>query len=217
MSLHRLVLLRHGETDWNAQMRLQGHRDIPLNDRGLAQATAAAPSVAGFAPELTMVSDLQRARQTAAPVAALLGVEPTLDARLRETSMGRWEGLTRADVADGWPGAWEHWRSSIADVAPPEGETRAEVADRARAVVDEIAARPDGPGSALLVSHGGLILGLTALLLGLPRAHWHALTGVSNCHWVELELQDEQWRLRAYNAGLGAIVMPAADDEVAGV
>ncbi|WP_353650727.1 histidine phosphatase family protein [Nakamurella sp. A5-74] len=217
MSLHRLVLLRHGETDWNAEMRLQGHRDIPLNERGLAQAQAAAPSVAGFDPDLMMVSDLQRARQTAAPVAGLLGTEPTPDVRLRETSMGQWEGLTRADVDDGWPDAWDHWRSSIADVAPPDGETRAEVADRAREVVDELITSPDGPESALLVSHGGLIVGLTALLLDLPRAHWHALTGVSNCHWVELELQERHWRLRSYNAGLSAIVMPAADDEVAGV
>lgn len=217
MTPRRLILLRHGETEWNAQLRMQGHRDIPLSDHGVQQAAAAAASVAGFGPRLIMVSDLQRAQQTAAPVAALVGLEPRIDPRLRETSMGDWEGLTRSEIDAGWPGHFEHWRSSIADVAPPGGETRGEVAQRAGEVVRELLDAPGAPEVVLFVTHGGLILGLTALLLGLPREHWEALTGVSNCHWVELEQHPDGWRLRAYNAGLGAIVMPAADDEAAGV
>lgn len=216
MTLSRVVLLRHGQTAWNAELRLQGHRDIPLDDTGLQQARAAAPSVAAMSPDVLVVSDLGRARSTAEPVAALTGLVPRVDARLRETSMGDWEGLTREEIDAGWPGRWDRWRSSIADVAPPGGENRSEVAARAAAVVDELDAEDDLT-TALLVTHGGLILGLTAQLVGMPREHWELLGGVSNCHWAELERRGGRWRLRAWNAGLTDIVLAAADDEAAGV
>lgn len=215
MTLARLVLLRHGQTAWNAELRLQGHRDIPLDSTGLQQAAAAAPSVAAMRPDVLVVSDLGRARSTAEPVLALTGLSPVVDARLRETSMGDWEGLTRDEIDAGWPGEWDRWRSAIADVAPPGGENRSDVAARAAEVVDELDAGHDG--TALLVTHGGLILGLTARLVGLPREHWELLGGVSNCHWVQLERRDGHWRLRVWNAGLTDVVLPTADDQAAGV
>lgn len=91
MSLSHLILMRHGETDWNAQARLQGHRDIPLNEAGVRQAADAAPSVAALDPQLIMSSDLSRARSTAWAVSELTGLPVGVDQRLRETSMGRWE------------------------------------------------------------------------------------------------------------------------------
>ncbi len=215
MTVEHLILLRHGETDWNAALRLQGHRDIPLNETGIQQAEEAAPSVAALAPDVIISSDLQRAQQTAAPTAALTALPVSTDPRLRETSLGDWEGLTREEVVDGWPGLWEQWRSSSADFAPPAGESRAQVAQRALGVVTDLDRGTHR--RALLVAHGGLIVGLTGVLLGLPSAHWSVLTGVSNCHWVMLHRFADRWRLHSYNAGLGSVVLPGGEDEVAGV
>ena len=111
MTLHHLILLRHGETEWNRERRMQGHRDIPLNAAGVAQAALAAPTVAALQPEVIVSSDLQRALATAQAVADRAGLPVQVDPRLRETSLGLWEGLTRAEVMEGWPGAWEEWRT----------------------------------------------------------------------------------------------------------
>lgn len=216
MSLEHLILLRHGETDWNRERRMQGHRDIALNDVGLAQAAGAAPSVAALRPEVVVSSDLQRALVTAKAVASLAGLPISTDERLRETSLGLWEGLTRTEVVQGWPEKWQEWRTTSAHSAPPEGESRWQVADRSSAVVEELDA-----GSikrALLVAHGGTIVGLTGRLLQLPADSWSALVGVGNCHWVELHRLDGRWRLHSYNAGLtGMVLTPQSEDEVAGV
>ena len=214
MTVEHLILLRHGETDWNRTQRLQGHRDIPLNAMGHHQALDAAPSIVALRPSVMVSSDLSRARETASAVSALTGIEPTVDTRLRETSMGLWEGLTRDEVVAGWPGEWERWRTTSAHAAPPEGESRWQVAKRANEVVEELDA---GTATrALIVSHGGLIVGLTGRLLALPEDSWGTLIGVNNCHWVVLHLFAGAWRLHSYNAGLGGVVLPRGEDQVAG-
>lgn len=214
MTLEHLILMRHGETDWNRHQRLQGHRDIALNAAGQHQALAAAPSIVALRPDVMVSSDLKRARDTASAVSALTGIEPSIDERLRETSMGLWEGLTRDDVVAGWPGQWERWRTTSAHASPPEGESRWQVAQRANEVVDELDAGT--AARALIVSHGGLIVGLTGCLLALPEDSWGTLIGVGNCHWVILHRFAGTWRLHSYNAGLGGVVLPRGEDEVAG-
>ncbi len=214
MTLEHLILMRHGETTWNRAQRLQGHRDIPLSDAGRNQAVDAAPSVVALRPEVIVASDLGRARETADAVAALLGLPVRVDTRLRETSMGRWEGLTRDEVVEGWAREWNDWRTTSAHASPPEGESRWQVAARAAAVVDEL----DGAdvSRALLVSHGGTIVGLTGRLLALPEDSWGTLIGIGNCHWVVLHRYAGAWRMHSYNAGLGGLVLPRGEDQVAG-
>jgi len=214
VTLSHLILMRHGETDWNAQARLQGHRDIPLNSNGVRQAAAAAPSVAALGPQLIVSSDLARARDTANSVAELTGLPVGEDVRLRETSMGLWEGLIREDVLAGWPGEWERWRTTSAHNAPPLGESRWQVAVRAAAVVEEIDMM--AVERALLVAHGGLIVGLTGRLLELADESWGTLIGIGNCHWVVLHRMSESWRLHSYNAGLGGVILPGGEEELAG-
>ena len=214
MSLDHLILLRHGETDWNAALRMQGHRDVPLNEAGLAQARAAAASVAALDPDVIVSSDLGRARVTADAVAEVIGLVVHQDQRLRETSLGEWEGLNREQIVARWPEEWDRWRATSAHVAPPGGESRIQVAARASEVVTELDA--GAARRALLVAHGGLIVGLTGLLLELPDPQWSSLVGVGNCHWVVLHRVDGRWRLHTYNGGLGGIVMPGGQDEVAG-
>lgn len=212
MTLQRLIIMRHGETDWNAEFRMQGHRDIPLNPAGFAQAAAAAPSLVALQPEVIVASDLQRASATAEIIADAVGLPVHTDPRLRETSLGQWEGLARDEVRARWPEQWDLWRHCGARMAPPDGESRLTVSERAAAVVDELDA--GSYDTALLVTHGGLIVGLTGRLLRIGEDNWGSLIGLANCHWVVLHRVAESWRLRTYNAGLGGVVMPSSDEEI---
>jgi glucosyl-3-phosphoglycerate phosphatase len=215
VSLHTLVLMRHGQTDWNLDWRMQGHTDIPLNAAGRSQAAAAAPSVAALKPDAIVSSDLERARDTALHVADILTLPVPLDPRLRETGLGDWEGLTRDEVVAGWGDMWNQWRTTTPHTRPPNGESRWEVAQRGAGLVNELDSS-DGVQTALLVAHGGLIVGLTGYLLELPGEVWSRLVGINNCHWVVLVRRHQAWALSAYNAGLGGVVIPGRAEEVAG-
>lgn len=201
MTLARLVMWRHGETEFNADRRMQGQLDSVLTPLGLEQARRAAPVIAGFGPQALLTSDLRRASDTAAVLADCTGLVPNADKRLRETHLGRWQGLTHTEVDAAWPGARLAWRAD-AEYSPPGGETRVEVAARALPVVAELDA--GDVESAVLCVHGGLIISLTASLLDLPVANWPAFGGMGNCRWTVLErrVPGGPWRLIMYNAGL---------------
>lgn len=201
MTLRRLVLWRHGETDYNAAGRMQGHLDSALTQVGWNQARFAVPALARFQPDLIIASDLRRATDTATVLAESIGVPLRIDKRLRETHLGEWQGLTGAEVDERSPGERERWRLD-STWAPPGGESRVDVADRAVEVVADLRTAEEPSETVLLAAHGGLILALTARLVGLPVASWPVLGGIGNCHWVELGLRDGAWRLHAYNAGM---------------
>lgn len=184
MTLRRLVLWRHGETDYNAGRRMQGQLDSTLTDLGVEQAAAAAPVLARFAPDVLLSSDLKRALDTVTQLAAATGLDVGVDERLRETHLGRWQGLTHDDVDTQWPGARVTWRSDPC-WSPPGGENRLQVAARAAAVVDELDA--SGAEVAIVCSHGGLIASLVGRLLRLPVETWPTLSGVGNCCWAVLD------------------------------
>jgi glucosyl-3-phosphoglycerate phosphatase len=191
------VLWRHGESDYNAAQRMQGQLDAQLTATGLGQARRAARSLAELKPEVLMTSDLSRAGDTAAALAAETGVPLWVDKRLRETHLGTWQGLTHAEVEALWPGGILTWQGNP-EWAPPGGETRVEVAGRAAHVVAELDAA--GHSSAVLCTHGGLIAGLTPLLLGLPVSGWSVFGGIGNCHWTVLVRRGSGWRLFSYNS-----------------
>lgn len=197
--VRKLVLWRHGETDYNAEGRMQGHLDSALTEVGWNQARFAVPALARFSPDLVIASDLRRATDTAQVLTEGIGVPLRIDKRLRETHLGDWQGLTGREVDADWPGARDRWRVD-ATWAPPGGESRVDVAERSYGVVEDLA--DDEYPTVLLAAHGGLILALTARLLGLPLEHWPLLGGIGNCHWVELARRDDAWRLLAYNAGM---------------
>ncbi|WP_158880769.1 histidine phosphatase family protein [Amycolatopsis anabasis] len=202
MTLRRLVLWRHGETDYNAAGRMQGHLDSALTQVGWNQARFAVPALARFEPDLVIASDLRRATDTATVFTEAIGVPLRIDKRLRETHLGEWQGLTGAEVDERWPGERDRWRVD-ATWAPPGGESRVDVAERAHEVVADLLREGAEPGeTVLLAAHGGLITGLTARLLGLPVELWPSFGGIANCHWVQLGLRGTTWRLLAYNAGM---------------
>lgn len=150
-----LLFVRHGETDWTTERRLQGATDIDLNGTGLRDAARLRATVEAWHPVSAVVSPLSRARST---LAALSDLEPVVDERLAEASLGEWEGCVPAELgAD-----YTRWRAG--ELVPPRGETlevlRARVADAAHA-----AAALDGP--VLVVTHGGVIRAALAHFVGL--------------------------------------------------
>ena len=213
MRLRRLVMLRHGQTEFNAGSRMQGQLDTELTDLGRAQALAAAEVLAKRQPLLIVSSDLSRAHDTAITLGDRSGLPVRVDARLRETHLGDWQGLTHQQVDQIAPGARHAWRDD-ARSAPHGGENRLDVADRALPLVSEILADEPEWGAddcdrpVVLVAHGGLIAALSAALLDLPVDSWPALGGMGNASWAQLsghgpagaELGNLRWRLDVWNA-----------------
>ncbi|MFI9380235.1 histidine phosphatase family protein [Kutzneria sp. NPDC052558] len=201
MTLSRILLWRHGQTEHNASGHWQGHLDSPLTERGREQARAATPALLAYEPHLVVASDLRRATDTAKILVEASGLPLRLDKRLRETDIGDWQGLTSVQVDAGYPGGIKTWQADPT-WAPPGGESRVEVATRAHEVVNELDEEHDG--TVLLCAHGGLITALTAQLLTMPVPIWPQLGGLSNCHWAVLGRRpggDGRWRLLTYNAG----------------
>jgi glucosyl-3-phosphoglycerate phosphatase len=204
--VRRLILLRHGQTEWNAADRMQGQYDTELSELGRRQAKVAARELGGSDAIALLSSDLRRAYDTAGALAEYSGLDIVPDPRLRETLLGEWQGLTHVEVDARWPGARQRWRLDV-NFTPPGGESKAEVGARALPVVRELfAARPDWPGrTIILVAHGGLIAALTAALLELPPANWPVLGGLANTSWVQLSshgpsIEQPGWRLDVWNA-----------------
>jgi broad specificity phosphatase PhoE len=204
MSAGTILLWRHGQTDYNATGRLQGQVDIALNERGRAQAAAAAPVLAQLRPARIVASDLVRAHETARTLAEIVRTDLITDVRLRERSFGDWEGLTHPEIEAGWPDAFAAWNAGD-HPAGINAESRREVGHRfAEAVL--ATAEPLGDHEILvIVSHGAAIsAGITALI-GQDPEIWRGITGIGNCHWSVLRTNDGQrpsWRLSAHNVGV---------------
>lgn len=196
----RALLLRHGRTEWNATGRFQGQMDSPLDVIGRAQAKAAAVAVSPMQPDAIVTSDLMRAADTAAELAAESGVEAVDDERLREIYLGSWQGLTRAEAREQFPEEYARWQTGE-DARRGGGETYAEVGARAAACVVDWLDRL-GPGSLLVaVTHGGTARATIGTLLGMDPDAWWRLAPLGNCRWALLSDIGRGWRLEEHNAG----------------
>ena len=166
MSDTRILLARHGETEWNRIGRWQGQADPPLNDTGLRQAAELADRLAGQPISAVYASDLRRASETARVVADHLGVELTEDAGLREIDVGSWSGLTRAEVEERFPEGFSRWQ---AGGIGHDGETSDQLTERVVAAVERIAHAHPGE-TVLAVTHGGAIRAVRRHAAGEPGA-----------------------------------------------
>ena len=167
-----LVLIRHGETDMNRELRFQGHLNVGLNAIGLEQARRLAARMAGEKADAVYASDLLRAQQTATPIADELALPPLADPGLREQHFGRVEGMRVDDIQRDLPEAWAGWLRFDEDFAMPEGESTREFHARVMEAVQRlVAAHPQQ--RVVVVTHGGVLdmIYRTARSLGLsgPR------------------------------------------------
>lgn len=152
----RLFVIRHGETAWNLATRIQGHIDIPLNDKGRWQAERLAEALQDEGIDAIYSSDLLRAQHTASAVAQAIGQPLILDEALRERHFGRLEGLTQEEVAALWPDEARRWRQRDPAYGPEGGETLQAFYDRSVGAMTRLASQHPGQTIAL-VAHGGVL------------------------------------------------------------
>lgn len=183
----RLLLVRHGETAWNAGTRIQGLTDIPLNPRGRAQAQRLAQALADETLHHVITSDLQRAHDTGAPLARATGAALRQDAGLRERAFGIFEGLTFEEIEQQHPEGAQRWRRRDPDFAPEGGETLQAFYDRSVAAAHRLAAAHAGQAIAL-VAHGGVLDCLyraaTRLPLQAPRTWQVPNASINRLLWT---------------------------------
>jgi broad specificity phosphatase PhoE len=196
----RLLLLRHGESEWNAQSRWQGWADAPLSERGRQQALEAGRRLRDQGFTAYASSDLERARHTAELAASTLGLAGDLhvEAGLREFDVGDWSGLTRSQIETGWPEEFADWRAGRRDTAPG-GEARAVFVARLVEAVERVGAIFDGQ-TVLVISHGGAIGSLERYLGMKPDRPSH-LGG----RWIETSA-------KGLTAGAAHLVFPPGSD-----
>jgi probable phosphoglycerate mutase len=182
MNATRVIAVRHGETAWNVDTRLQGQLDIPLNERGREQARRMAQALRHDAPDLIYSSDLSRAHQTAQAAAQALGLPLTDDKGLRERCFGVWEGHTYAEVEQRWPEESLRWRQREPAFGPAQGETLQSFHDRVVATTTRLAAAHPGQ-TVLMVAHGGVLDCLyraaSRMALNAPRTWELPNTGIN--------------------------------------
>jgi broad specificity phosphatase PhoE len=216
----RLVLVRHGVTEWNREGRFQGHLDPPLSASGRLEARLVADRLASDAamrPTKIVTSTLGRARQTAEIIGRATGAPVTLDRRLIEVGQGEWEGRTHAELAVDDAERYTAWRSSLEERQPPGGEPVEAVLERVEGLLDDIIGTPP-EGPICLVSHGGTLRLLARRLLTLAAARaWGLDLDNASLSVCSAAGPTGRWRLERWNDTLHLLGRVATHvDEVEG-
>ena len=165
MIITRILAVRHGETAWNVDTRIQGQIDIPLNDHGRWQAQQLAKALVDEDIHAIYASDLSRAFQTAQAIGAVAGRKPVATPELRERHFGHFQTRTWAEIEDQWPEDAQRWRKRVPDWAPEGGESLLALRERIEQVVQKLAPRHIGQ-QMVLVAHGGVMDVLYRLATG---------------------------------------------------
>jgi broad specificity phosphatase PhoE len=202
MTAARIILWRHGRTEWNVENRFQGQADIPLDSVGIAQSERMASMLAGYAPSALYSSDLSRAYNTAAALAAITGLEIQTDKRLREIHVGSWEGMLGREIDAANPELARQLRAGEDVRRSPTGESPSEVAERMGEVLSEIAEAAEDKSTVVVATHGLSGRVGACRFVGLPFESWRLMGGLSNCAWVSIDRHRSgvYWRIEAYNA-----------------
>ena len=193
----RLILVRHGETEWNREGRIQGyHADSPLTANGQAQADRLAERLANERVRALHSSDAGRARQTAKPIAAAVELEVVYDDALRERNYGIFEGRTYGEIERDYPEAFRKFRSRDPRYAPPGGETVLQFRDRIVAALERVASRAGGECAAV-VTHGGVLGILYRHATGMPLDSRRTYT-LHNASVNRFVYDGTRWSLEAW-------------------
>ncbi|MCP3097748.1 histidine phosphatase family protein [Myxococcus sp. K15C18031901] len=188
-----LILLRHGETEWNALGRLQGHQDSPLSAEGLRQADALATRLSTLPFTALYSSDLGRALQTAQRISHRTGHSVRSDARLRERGLGILEGLTREQARQRHPDVFAAYATNAPDFVVPGGESSLQRLGHAVACLGELGARHPGE-RVVIVTHGGVLSSFFRHSLGIPADTPRAFSVLNAC-WNQFDYHDGGFRL----------------------
>ena len=196
----RFIVVRHGETRWNVEARIQGQRDSDLTEEGVAQAEALGERLAGERFDRIVSSDLGRAHETARRIAAACGREITLDVRLRERHFGQGEGLLYDEVDRLHPGAFSRVRETDPDYVIPGGESRRQF--HARVVAGfEALARAHAGETVVVVTHGGVLATLYRHIHGIPLDKAHAIP-ITNASYNALTFDGARWAVDTWSCTL---------------
>ena len=172
----KLVLVRHGETEWNKTGRFQGHCDVALNDRGVAQARATAQAVAGWQHTAVYSSPLSRAMQVAKEISHLSGMPVVPVAYFKELRLGDLEGVTGEELRRGWPELYTTWRGNPGAAVMPNGESLVELQERAWSALMDLEQIHGADDAVIVVSHNFAIRTMIGKLLGMPLANFHRMS-----------------------------------------
>jgi broad specificity phosphatase PhoE len=187
-----ILLVRHGETDWNRLHRFQGHADPGLNEAGRAQSAALAERLPGRLIAALYSSPLRRAMETGRILGVPLGLLPVAVAGLAEVDVGSWTGLTRNQVEQRFPAGYSRWLEG--GEGWEDGETFDELAERTRAALAALAAAHDGE-TILVVTHGGPIRVVLASASGIDLAEQRRTSGpIANCAVYEMAVENGTFR-----------------------
>jgi probable phosphoglycerate mutase len=197
----RILAIRHGETAWNKDTRIQGQMDIPLNETGTWQASRAAQALGDEDVHAVYASDLSRAHQTASAIAQNLGHEVRTHTGLRERCFGTFQGRTWAELEAGWPEDALSWRRRVPDYAPPEGESLLQLRERVLGTLDEIASGHMGQ-QIVVVAHGGVLdilyRAATRMELRAPRTWELGNAAINRLLWTPEGLSLVGWADRRH-------------------
>jgi probable phosphoglycerate mutase len=193
MSTTRFIVVRHGETAWNAQGRIQGHLDSPLNEEGLAQALLVGERLARERIDTIYCSDLGRVLQTVQPLVDRIGMEPIREARLRERHLGIFQGLTSAECQARHPEDYARFHGRDVEHVVPGGESIRQVYVRVAAFFDAKAREHAGHCLAV-ITHGGILDALYRHVTGTPLEKLRDFT-IYNASLNWMRFENGQWQL----------------------
>jgi probable phosphoglycerate mutase len=202
--MRRIIVWRHGRTEWNVKRRVQGQTDIPLDEVGVEQARVGGARLASLGPHRIVSSDMSRAADTAAVLGRLTGLGVETDVRFRERSFGEREGLTLAESWKRFPEHMARWAAGE-EAHIPGSETSEEAAARFVSAVRDYLQELEAHQTLVVVAHGGVSRVGICEFLGFPRETWESFGGLNNCSWTVLEEfgwpAAPRWRLVEWNAG----------------
>jgi alpha-ribazole phosphatase len=194
----RLILIRHGETEWNATLRYQGHSDIPLNERGREQARITGGRLARYEATALYTSDILRAVETATLIGESVKLPPQTLPDLREIDVGQWEGLTPEELYRRYPDHMREFERDPARTVRLGGESYAQLQARALNALNAIHAAHRSDETVLAVSHGGTIRALLCHVIGLDLIYFGRMW-IDNGSLTELRYGSHGWRLIRLN------------------
>ena len=195
----KILLVRHGETDWNNSGKFQGQVDVSLNNTGIAQARATARLALTWDLTALYSSPSSRTLEVSSYISQLTGIQIKTDPRLMELNLGLLEGITGQDMRDDWSDLWNNWRKDPSSVTMPEGESLFDLQERAWAAFVDIHNNHYQTDTVAIVSHNFTIRCICTKLLEIPMSNYHCLS-LDLGSITTLENTGLTWKLLTYNS-----------------